>query len=197
MDADPPGPAFPAHPRSATALALLSPAPAPLPAPQPREVAATETPTQRNASRMHRSASTCLNRVLPQAPADQVTHTAALIVRCSMERPPSRVINIFAGNRDRPSQKTLLGKKEIQAITAPFGVRTEPGTFQVQLKSTLDTALFHGIIIHCPSLGVVSEVYNALLVEAERPETLPKFVIEFGRETPTPEPRPPPDPTGQ
>ncbi len=48
------------------------------------------------------------------------------------------------------------------------------------------------ISIQCPSLTVASEVYNALLLEAARPESLAKIVIEFCTEPP-----PQPDPTAQ
>ncbi len=51
--------------------------------------------------------------------------------------------------------------------------------------------------IQCPSLSVAREVYTALLVEAARPESLPKFTLNYGRETPVPEPRPLPDSTGR
>ena len=35
------------------------------------------------------------------------------------------------------------------------------------------------------------------LVQAARPESLPKFTLNYGRETPAPEPRPLPNPTVQ
>jgi hypothetical protein len=47
--------------------------------------------------------------------------------------------------------------------------------------------------IQCPSLIAASDVYNAPRVDAARPDSLPKFALEYGRESPTPEPRPPPD----
>ncbi len=53
-------------------------------------------------------------------------------------------------------------------------------------------ASYWGIRIQCPSLIVAREVYNALLVEAARPKSLPKFTLEYWRE-----PSPPPDPTVQ
>ncbi len=181
MDADPPEPASSAHTSSAIALAR----------------AYSATAMQGYTSRMHRSASNCLNRVFPLATADQVTNSAALIVRSALETPPSRIINMFAGNRDRPSQKTLLAKKELQAVTAQFGARAEPMNFQVHLLPTSSIAIMHGIRIYCPSLVAANEANTALLMEAVRPGTRPKFALGFGKEMPTPEPRPPSDPTGQ
>jgi hypothetical protein len=75
--------------------------------------------------------------------------------------------------------------KELQDIIAPFGLHTEVKNFD--LTSNLDTAIIWLAHIQCP----------ALLVEAARPESLPKFTLNCGRETPAPEPRPLPDPTVQ
>ncbi len=75
-------------------------------------------------------------------------------------------------------------KEEIEAITAHFGVRAERVSFE--LTSILGQAIIWGISIQCPSLFVASEVYTALLVEAARSESLPKFVLEYGRESPAP-----------
>ncbi len=168
MDAAAPETASSAGPSSPTALAQMSPAPAPLHAPQ-QEVDATETPTQSNASRMHQSVTNYLNRAYPQAPADAITAIAKTLLQVTAT-PPARV--------------------EIQATTAHFEVRAERPSSDAM--STLRTVIIRGIRIRCPSLTVASEVDNALLVEAARPEFLPKFVHEYGTE-----PRPPPDPTVQ
>ena len=85
--------------------------------------------------------------------------------------------------------------KELQDIIAPFGLHTEVKNFD--LTSNLGTAIIWLAQIQCPSLSVAREVCTALLVEAARPESLPKFTLNCGRETPAPEPRPLPDPTVQ
>jgi hypothetical protein len=75
--------------------------------------------------------------------------------------------------RDRPSVTGLMHRKEIQAITAPLGVPAERA-----MSCTLGTGYIRVLRLQCPSLIFASEVYNALLVEAARPEFLPKFAIE-------------------
>jgi hypothetical protein len=77
MDAVPLGPASPAYPSSARALALLSPPPVPISAPQPSEVAANETPTQSNANRLLQSMTNCLNGAFPQGDAHKIQFYAA------------------------------------------------------------------------------------------------------------------------
>jgi hypothetical protein len=88
-----------------------------------------------------------------------------------------------------------MRQKELQAITAPFGAHAE--LVSCDMQSNLGTVMTWQVHFQCPSLIVASDVYNALLVDAARPESLPKFALEYGRESPTPEPRPPPDPTVQ
>ena len=85
--------------------------------------------------------------------------------------------------------------KKLLGIIAPFGVHAEVENFN--LKSKLGTAIIWLTQIQCPSLSVAREVDTALLGEAARPESLPKFTLNCVRETPAPEPRPLPDPTVQ
>ena len=110
--------------------------------------------------------------------------------------PPSRILDVSAGTRDRPSACSLMRMKELQDIIAPFGVHTEVQSYDLKCK-VLGTAIIWLAQIECPSLRVASDVDTALLVEAARPESLPKFTLNYGRETPAPEPRPLPNPTVQ
>ncbi len=97
------------------------------------------------------------------------------------------------GSIDRPSARGTMRHPAIQAITARFGVRTE--AFSYDMTCDLGTAIIWMVEIQRPSLSVASDVYKELLVEAARPESLPKFTLKYGRETPAPEPRPLHDPT--
>ncbi len=85
--------------------------------------------------------------------------------------------------------------KKLQDTIAPFGLHTEVKNFD--LTSNQGTANIWLAQIQCPSLSVARDVYTALLGEAARPESLPKFTLNCGRETPAPEPRPLPDLTVQ
>ncbi len=86
-----------------------------------------ETPTQRNANRMHQNWTNSLNRAFPQAPADEITDIANREARIALRRRPTTTIDIAAGTRDRASQSSLRCKEEIKAITAHSGVRAERG----------------------------------------------------------------------
>jgi hypothetical protein len=86
-----------------------------------------------------------------------------------------------------------MRNKEIQDITATFGVHIEVESFDMKCK--LGAAIIWKPQSQCPSLSVARDVYNAPLAEAARPEYLSKFSLEYGRESTTPKPRSLPDPT--
>ncbi len=66
-----------------------------------------------------------------------------------------------------------------------------------EVKNNIGRFTIKQVCIQCPSLIAASDVYKALLVEAPRPESLPKFTLEYGPENTNPEPRPLPDPIVQ
>jgi hypothetical protein len=74
-----------------------------------------------------------------------------------------------------------MRNKAIRDITAPFGVPTEVETYYI--KCTLGTAIIWIVHIQCPSLSVSRDVYDALLVESARPESLSRFPLEYWRNT--------------
>ncbi len=158
-------------------------------------VAATETPTQCNANRTLRCLTHCLNRTHPLTPATLINVEAEILTSIYLARPPSCVIELTAGSLKRPSAGGLMRKNAIQDITAPFGVHTEMASYDMQCK--LGIAIIWMVEIQCPSLSVARDVFHELLVEAARPESLPKLRLKYGRETPAPETRPLPDPTMQ
>ena len=49
--------------------------------------------------------------------------------------PPSRILDVSAGTRDRPSACSLMRMKELQDIIAPFGVHTEVESFDLKRKN--------------------------------------------------------------
>jgi hypothetical protein len=185
----------PAPTSSPTTEPLLLPTPPPTQAPLPGEVAARETPAQCNDNRMLRVVTNCLNRVHPQAPATLIDSEAAKFTRLYLKLPPSRIIDVSAGTLDRPSAWSLMRMKELQDIIAPFGVHTAVESFD--MKGKLGAAIIWMARVQYPSLSVARDIYTALLVEAERPESLPKFALQYGQKIPAPAPCPLPDPTVQ
>ncbi len=98
--------------------------------------------------------------------------------------PPSRNILLAAGTREEAIVRSLIQKREIQAIMAHSGAKAE--LMIIEVKTNMGRFIIKQIRIQCPSLIVASDVYNALLVEAARPESLPKFTLEYGPESTTP-----------
>ncbi len=197
MDADPPGTASSACPISPTAQTQLPLAPEALLATQPSEVPAAETPTKFNASCLLHSMTNCLNGAYSQGDEDEVQRSAAEFTRRSLQMPPSSNTLLAAGNRDLASALKLHRRREVQDILVHFGAQDEMVTADV--KTNMGRVITMMVRLQSPSLIVASEVYHALLVEAARPESLPKFTIEYFYmpERTTPEPRPLPDPTEQ
>ena len=64
--------------------------------------------------------------------------------------PPSRILGVSAGTRDRPSACSLMRMKELQDIIAPFGVHTEVESFDLKCK-VLGTAIIWMAQIQCPA----------------------------------------------
>ncbi len=148
-------------PSSPTALAQR-PAPAPLHAPQ-QDVAATETPTQSNTSRLHQSLTSYLNDVVRRAPAAQIKDIAVRHARHDLQNQPSRIIDLAAGMRDRARVTGRRHRKEIQDITAPLGVRAERVTFEIDCP--LGTGPRRVLRCQCPSSSSPAKL-TTLLVEA-------------------------------